>query len=89
MLLQLVRSHKLANGFLGGFVLNVCLEIGYQALATHVADDFLGGVEGTFVLVVLQQVLEDAAQHFRVNTNLGIVRVILVDGEVIGSKEVE
>ena len=36
-------------------------EVGEEALATHVADDFLGGVEGAGIVVVFEEVFEDAA----------------------------
>ena len=82
-------SHELTDGFFGGLVLNVCLEVGNEAFTTHIADYFLWRIEGSFVFVVLQQVLEDAAKHFWVNTNFCIIRVVLVDSEIIRSKEVE
>ena len=52
-------------------------------------DDLFGGVEGALLLVVLQEALEDAAEHFRVYAHLRVVRVVLVDGEVVLFEEGE
>ena len=59
-------------------------KVGNQRFLAHIAHNFLGGVECTFGLVVFQKALENLAQHLGVNTNLGIIGVVLVDGEVVG-----
>ncbi len=60
-----------------------------KGLAAHVADDFLRGVEGAFVLVVFEEVLEDAAEHFGVDADFGFVGVVFVDGEVVLGEEMQ
>ena len=64
-------------------------EMGEEALATHVADDFLGGVEGAGVVVVFEEVFEDAAEHFGVYAHFGVVGVVFVDGEVVFGEHLE
>ena len=89
MLLNLVCGHKLANSLFCRLVLNTCLQIGNETFAAHITDNLLGCIESTFVLIVFKQVLEDTPQHFRVNANFCVIRVVLVDGEVVGGKEIE
>jgi len=64
-------------------------EMGEEALATHVANDFFGGVEGALVFVVFEQILEDAAEHFGVYAHFGVVGVVFVDGEVVFGEHLE
>ena len=54
MLLYLMRGHKQSDGLFRCLILDACLQIGNEAFAAHVTDNFLGRVESTFVLVVLQ-----------------------------------
>ena len=64
-------------------------QIGEEGAPAHVADDFLRGVEGALVLVVLKEVLEDAAEHLGVDADFGFVGVVLVDGEVVFGEELQ
>ena len=89
MLLNLVCGHKLANGLFCRLILNTRLQIGNETFAAHITDNLLGRIESTFILIVFKQVLEDAPQHLRVNADFCVIRVILVNGEVVGGKEVE
>lgn len=79
-----VRADEEADGLPRGVVaLIVVLQIGRQSLAAHILDNLLGSVIRSLVLVVLQQVLEDSAEHLGVHAHLGVVGVVLVDGEII------
>ena len=55
----------------------------------HVLDDFLRRVERALVLVVFEQVLEDAAEHLGIDADFRILRSILVDSEVEAVEGVE
>ena len=70
------------------FLWRMTFQILAYALLTHVLHNLLGCVECAFVLVVFQQVLEDMAKHFRVDANFRILRVVLVNGEVIHGEEI-
>lgn len=61
----------------------VVLQVGREGLAAHILDNLLGSVIRPLVLVVLQQVLEDPAEHLGVYADLGVVGVVLVDGEIV------
>ena len=82
-------ADEFVDRFSHAFVRHVGLQVGREGAAAHVLDDLLGGVEGALLLVVLQEALEDAAQHFRVYAHLRVVRVVLVDGEVVLFEEGE
>ena len=75
--------------FLNLSIIYASLQIRRQRLLTHVTNDFLWGIEGSLVLVILQQILENLAKHLWVNTHFGIVRVILINRKVITIKEIE
>ena len=73
-----------------GFVFpEVGFQIPQEGLAAHVGDDDFRRVVGALVLVVLQEVLEDMAEHFRIDADLVVFRVVLVDGEVVFGEEGE
>lgn len=79
-----VRADEEADGLPHGVVaLVVVLQVGREGLAAHILDNLLGRVIRSLVLVVLQQVLEDSAEHLGVHAHLGIVGVVLVDGEIV------
>ena len=65
------------------------VEVGKKRLLAHVANHFVGRVEGTFVLVVLQEILEDLPKHIGCNADFGVGRVGFVDGKVELVEEVE
>ena len=67
-----------------------------QRLLDHVVDDFARRVEaarrlaGRFLRLGIErpeQVLEHLAEEFRIERNIGIVRVVLVNREFVGVKE--
>ena len=66
---------------------HVGLEIGDQRLSAHVFDYRLRRVDRSLVLVVFQQVLEDAAEHFWIDAHLRVARIVLVDCEIVLRKE--
>ena len=82
-------ADKFIDLFSHAFVRHVGLQVGREGAAAHVLDDLLGGVESALLLVVLQEALEDAAEHFWVYAHLRVVRVVLVDGEVVLFEEGE
>ncbi len=65
------------------------LQIGDDRLAAHIVYYLLRGIECAFVFVVFEQVLEDATEHFGVDTDFGIVSVIFVDSKVVAIEEVK
>ena len=70
-------------------ILYACLQIRRQRLLAHVTNDFLWRIESTLVLIILQQILENLAKHLRVNSHLGIVRIVLINRKVVAVKEIE
>src|ERR1017187_1691502 len=54
-----------------------------EALLAHILDNGLGRVERALVFVVLQQVFKNLAEHFRVNADLVVVGVVLVNREIV------
>ena len=75
--------------FLNLCIIYASLQIRRQRLLTHVTNDFLWGIEGSLVLVILQQILENLAKHLRINSHLGIVRIVLINRKVVTIKEIE
>ena len=65
------------------------LQVGDETFSAHVLYDFLRCIERTLVLVVFQQVLEHASEHFGVDSYFGIIRVVLIDGEIVLRKHSE
>ena len=75
--------------FLNLCIIYASLQIRRQRLLTHVTNDFLWGIEGSLVLIILQKILENLAKHLRVNTHFGIIRIVLINRKVVTIKEIE
>ena len=58
-----------------------------DTLAAHILHNLLGCIERPLIFVVLQQVFKDVSQHFGINADLVVIRIIFVNSEIIGIEE--
>ena len=58
-----------------------------DTLAAHILHNLLGCIERPLILIILQQVFKDVSQHFGINADLVVIRIIFVNSEIIGVKE--
>lgn len=86
---EIARLVDLAEAGEGFVFPQMRFQIPQEGLAAHVGDDDFRRVVGALVLVVLEEVLEDVAEHFRVDADLVILGVVLIDGEVVFGEEGE
>ena len=75
-------GNELTDAFFVFFAL-VCLQVGDQTFTAHVLYNLLRRVECSLILVVLQQIFKYTPKHFRVNTYLRIIWVVLINRKVI------
>ena len=60
-----------------------------ERLTTHILHYLLGSIKCPLVLVVFKKILEYVSKHLRVNTYLSVIRIVLVDSEVVLIEELK
>ena len=79
--------NEMADSLLLRFVFVVGLQIGNKTFAAHIMYHFFRRIICTLILVVFQQILKDAAEHLRVDTDLSIIGIVLIYCKVVLTEE--